>query len=269
MTLRLLCAPLILLAMLLHLLWGTIFAVLVFPLLPMPARDALVRFWSRVLLVILRIRLDARVAPDASPVVGRHGALMLANHISWADVFVITAMVPVRFVAKAEIARWPLLGRFAAGVGTVFVERGRRHAVAHVNDTVIRRLRGGQGICIFPEGTTTDGTHLLPFHANLVQAAIDAPSPVVPLALQYRRDGRPTVAPAFIGEMTLVASIWNIVSTPGLSAHLTWLPSLDSAGRTRHALGAAARDAIAATLGLPEDPPPQPGSPHVPARERQ
>ncbi len=243
--------------MLLHLLWGVIVAVLVFPLLPMPARDALVGFWSRALLRILRIRLDARVAPGASPVVGRHGALMLANHVSWADVFVITAMVPARFVAKSEIARWPLLGRFAAGVGTVFVERGRRHAVAHVNDLVVQRLRGGQAIGIFPEGTTTDGTHLLPFHANLVQAAIDAPAPVVPLALQYRQDGRPTAAAAFIGDMTLAASIWTIVSTPGLSAHLVWLPTLDSSARTRHALGREARDAIARTLNLPEDLPPQ------------
>ncbi len=257
MTPRLLLVPITCLALILHLLWGLLVAVLLFPLLPAALRDALVRVWSRIVLRILGVRLHATVAPGGAPLAAGQGALLVTNHISWLDVFVITAIVPARFVAKSEIARWPVLGRLAAAIDTVFVERGRRHAVAHVNELVVRRLRAGQAIGIFPEGTTTDGTHVLPFHANLVQAAIDAPAPVIPLALQYRQDDQPATAAAYIGDMTLVASIWIIVTTPRLSAHLCWLPALDTAGQRRHDLGRHARDAIARCLDLPQDAPPE------------
>ena len=189
-------APLALCAIFLHILWGMLVARLLFPRLPRSARDALVRFWARIALVLLGIRVQLRVEEGASPLLGRHGGLFVLNHVSWADVFVVCAVLPLRFVAKSEIAAWPVLGRFAGAVGTVFVERGRRHAVAHVNETVVQRLRQGQAIGIFPEGTTTDGTQLLRFHANLIQAALEAPAPVIPLGLQYHQDGRPCTAAA-------------------------------------------------------------------------
>jgi 1-acyl-sn-glycerol-3-phosphate acyltransferase len=243
-------APLAMLFVLVHVLWGLIVAALLFPVLPAPASDALVRFWSRILLVALGIRLELPVAPSA-PEPGT-GALLVMNHVSWADVFVLTAVVPVRFVAKAEIARWPLLGRFAAAVGTVFVERGRRHAVSDVNRVVAERLRAGQSIGIFPEGTTTDGSRVLRFHANLIQAALDAKAPVVPVALDYRQDGRASTAAAFIGEMTLVESLWRVLVTPRLTARLHWLPEIDCAGLSRQAVARGARAAVGAALGLPD-----------------
>jgi 1-acyl-sn-glycerol-3-phosphate acyltransferase len=178
--------------------------------------------------------------------------LLVINHTSWADVFVVAAVTPARFVAKAEIARWPLIGRFAAGVGTIFVERGRRHAVKRVNHMATLRLRSGQSVGIFPEGTTTDGSCLLRFHANLVQAAVDAQSPVIPLALQYLQDGNATTAAAFIGDDTLVGSMWKILVTPRLSARLYWLPTLDCPGETRQVIAQQARAAIVGVLGLPE-----------------
>jgi len=245
-------APLALTFIVLHILWGMLAAGLLFPWLPSRGRDALVRFWSRILLVALGIRLHVHRDPAAKPIAATRGALLLMNHISWVDVFVIAAVTPARFVAKAEVARWPLLGRFAASVGTVYVERGRRHAIAHVNHTVAQRLRLGQSIGIFPEGTTTDGSRLLRFHANLVQAALEAGAPVIPLGLQYRQDGQPSTAAAFIGDMNLVQSIWRIVLAPRLTAHLYWLPAVACDGLTRQAIGARAREAIGAALELPE-----------------
>jgi len=243
-------APLAMLFILVHVLWGFLVAGLLFPLLPARTCNALVQFWSRVLLVALGLRLEVHHDAGAGPIAATRGSLLVINHISWVDVFVVAALTPARFVAKAEIARWPLLGRFARAVGTVFVERGRHHAVAHVNHAVTARLRAGQSIGIFPEGTTTDGSRLLRFHANLVQAAIDAHASVIPLALQYQQDGRPTHAAAFICEMNLIESIWRILLTPRLTAQLHWLPALDCTGDNRHAVARRARAAISAALAL-------------------
>ncbi|SPE33733.1 1-acyl-sn-glycerol-3-phosphate acyltransferase [Burkholderiales bacterium] len=245
-------APLAFAFIVAHILWGMLVALVLFPLLPSGANDALVKFWSRILLVALGIRLELQRDPEAADIDATRGALLLINHVSWVDVFVVAAVTPARFVAKSEIARWPVLGRFAVAVGTVFVERGRRHAVAHVNHTVTARLRAGQSIGIFPEGTTTDGSRLLVFHANLVQAALAAPAPVIPLGLQYRQDGLPSTAAAYIGDTNLGQSLWRILLAPRLTARLHWLPAVPCEGRTRQAIAGRAREAIGAALALPE-----------------
>jgi len=247
-----LLAPVALCAIILHLAWGMLTAVLLFPLLGQDARDALVRFWSRIVLVLLGIRLQVRTDAAAGVQGPGQGALFVMNHVSWVDVFVICALVPVRFVAKSEIAGWPVLGRFAGAVGTVFVERGRRHAVAHVNAAVAARLRAGALIGIFPEGTTTDGTRLLRFHANLIQPAIDAQVPIVPLALHYHQDHQPSTAAAFIDDMTLAGSLWRILIAPRLAVRVHCLPSLAVAGHGRHELAAHAQAAIGRVLQLDE-----------------
>jgi 1-acyl-sn-glycerol-3-phosphate acyltransferase len=247
-----LIAPLVLIFLVLHITWGMLVATLLFPVLPARARDALVTFWSRIALVALGIRLELRVAPGSMPIAQSRGALLISNHTSWADVFVIAAVTPARFVAKAEISLWPVLGRFAAAVGTVFVERGRRHAVHHVNETATARLKAGQSIGIFPEGTTTDGTVLLRFHANLVQAGLHAGAPLIPLGVQYLQDGRPSMAAAYIGDMNLGQSLWRILTAPRLTAVLHWLAPLPAEGNTRQAIAAHARAEIALALGLRE-----------------
>jgi len=258
-------APFALAGIVLHLAWGAAVAGALFPVLPMRACNALVRFWSRIALVILGIDLELRIEPQSAPIAGSGGALLLANHISWADVFVIAAVTPARFVAKSEIAHWPLLGRFARMVGTVFVARNQRHAVALVNRVIAKRLRAGQTIAIFPEGTTTEGDRLLRFHANLVQPALDASAPLIPLGLQYLLDGQPTSVPAFVGDMNLAQSIWRILTTPRLRVRLHWLRTLQAqAGETRQAIGERARSAIAEALQINEvttwsDPPAKAG----------
>ena len=245
-------APLVLVFLFLHVLWGLLVGSLLFPFLSTGSRDALVKVWSRMALFALGIRLELRIAPGATPIAQSAGSLLVINHVSWADVFVVAAVTPARFVAKSEIAQWPVIGRFASGVGTIFVERGRRHAIKRVNDTAAQRLRAGQSVGIFPEGTTTDGSCLLRFHANLIQAGVDAQAPVIPLAIRYLRDGQPTDAAAFVGDDTLVGSMWKILVTPRLTARLHWLPTLDCPGQARNEIARRARADIAGALGLPE-----------------
>jgi 1-acyl-sn-glycerol-3-phosphate acyltransferase len=248
-------APLALAFVLVHIVWGIVVAGLMFPLLPARACNALVRFWSRILLVALGIRLELGPGADAEGARlarGLPGALLLMNHVSWADIFVVAAVVPARFVAKSEIGSWPLAGWLARTVNTVFIERGRRHAVAHVNRVVADRLRAGQSIGIFPEGTTTDGRQLLRFHANLVQSALLAEAPVIPVALQYWQDQAPSLAAAFIGEMTLVESMLRILIAPRLRVRLQFLAPVACQGISRQAIAEEARRAISRALALPE-----------------
>lgn len=259
---RYLLAPVRVLLLLLHVLDGIAISGLVFPWISQPRRNRIVRAWSRVLLWLAGARLhvtgvplDARLAREGI-VPGRAGRLLLANHVSWIDVFAILATLPGRFVAKAEIGRWPLLGWLVTLVGTLYIERGRRHAVASMNHRVRERLRAGESVVVFPEGTTTDGFALLPFHSNLIAPALEVGCEIWPVALRYTERGQPTRAAAFVGDMALPRSLWNILVARDLAIEVALLVPIGTnpGGHTRHELAARARAEIARHLGLPAEP---------------
>jgi 1-acyl-sn-glycerol-3-phosphate acyltransferase len=240
----------------LHVVAGLVTVLLVFPLVDLPTRNRINRAWSRALLAIC----GARLLVDGVPIPPRVrqtglepsgiGRLVLANHISWIDVFALNAATPCRFVAKAEIGRWPLLGALVTRSGTLYIERGRRHAVAAMNHKVRDHLKAGETVVVFPEGTTTDGTLLLPFHSNLAAPAIDVGAPVWPVALRYTDAGVPTDAAAFIGEMGLLTSLARILTARELAIRITVLPAIEATHHgNRHAIARAAREAIAVALG--------------------
>lgn len=268
---RALIAPLRILALLAHVLIGLAIALAIFPWQAQRRRNPTIRAWSRVLLAICGMRLRvAGVVLD--PQLARSGAidwapgrLLLANHISWIDVFAILATLPSRFVAKSEIRGWPLLGWLVTLVGTLYVERGRRHAVAAINHRVRDHLKAGESVTVFPEGTTTDGTELLPFHSNLVAPAFEVGCDVWPVALRYTERGAPSRAPAFIGDMGLVTSLWNILLARGLAVEVALLaPITTTADRNRHHVAQVAQQAIAAHLGVAMPPQRRDVSPSAP-----
>jgi 1-acyl-sn-glycerol-3-phosphate acyltransferase len=260
-----LIAPITIAAAFVHVALGVLYAALLFPWIRASWRDAAVVTWSRLLLLLIGVRIDSRglppepefpspKKPDTSGAERASlGSLLLINHTSWLDVFSIAAVVPARFVSKAEIGRWPLAGWLAIAVGTLFVERGRRHAVMRTNQAVAERLRSGQLIGVFPEGTTTDGSRLLPFHANLVQPAIELGASIRPVGLRFTQRGRFSRAAMFVGEMNLIQSLWRVVTAPYLTAELHWLPPIDPPPSTRHGAARAARAAIAQELSIPLD----------------
>jgi 1-acyl-sn-glycerol-3-phosphate acyltransferase len=245
-----LIAPISIAAALLHVLLGLSYALLLFPWIKRSWRDAAVIVWSRLLLLIIGVRLESNGSPPDREG-GSVGCLLLINHTSWLDVFSIAAVVPARFVAKAEIGRWPVFGWLAIVVGTLFVERGRRHAVVRTNQAVAERLQRGQLIGIFPEGTTTDGSRLLPFHANLVQPAIDLGAPLRPVGVRFTQSGEFSRVAMFVGEMNLMQSLWRIVTAPHLGVELHWLPAIEPPPVNRHQAARAARVAIARALNVP------------------
>ncbi len=176
--------------------------------------------------------------------------LLVANHISWLDIHVINTLVPAAFVAKDDVRSWPLIGWLCARTETIFLARGSRAAAQDARERIVAALRAGTPVAVFPEGTTTGGERLLPFHGALFQGAIDAGAPVMPLALRYLdARGRPSRAPAYDGAITLWQSLLAIARADGLTAQLRVLAPLPSADTDRRHLAAHSHRAIAYHLG--------------------
>jgi 1-acyl-sn-glycerol-3-phosphate acyltransferase len=260
---RYVVAPLRVLLLLLHILDGLAISGLIFPLLDQPRRNRIIGAWSRGLLHVCGTRL-AVVGVDLDPSLARYGVLpgatgrlVLSNHISWIDVYALLGTMPARFVAKAEIGRWPLIGWLVTLVGTLYIERGRRHAVAAMNHVVRDHLRVGETIVVFAEGTTTDGFSLLPFHSNLIAPALEVGCEIWPVALRYSECGVQTAAAGFVGEMGLITSLWNILVARDIAVEVACLPPLSATpGETRHQLAHRASIAIASHLGVVIEPHP-------------
>lgn len=224
-----------------------------------------VQFGSRILLWALGIRIARAGA-------GRSGAaLVVANHISWVDVLAIAATAPVVPVAKCEVAQWPVIGPLARRAGTVFVSRriGR-----DLPDTVARitaTLRRGHRVLLFPEGTTTCGGPPATFRRAGFQAAVDAAAPVQSVSIRYTdRQGRPTVSPVFIGDDTLLASVWRVLGAGPVLVRVRWHTPVAATEDGGHRAGNRARAAHCArsriSRALGAEPPtgdPGPGSTDV------
>jgi 1-acyl-sn-glycerol-3-phosphate acyltransferase len=171
--------------------------------------------------------------------------LLVANHISWLDILVMHAVRHCRFVAKADVRHWPLIGRLATGAGTLYIEReSRRDAMRVVHH--MAALQSGDILAVFPEGTTSDGVDLLPFHANLIQAAVAAGVPAQPVALQFieTHSGRLSLTPCYIGDDTLVASLWRTVTGDAVTAVVSFGEVQHPQGRDRRAWAQDLRAAV-------------------------
>lgn len=228
--------------MAIHLLMGVALVAAVFPLVARPTGLAVKARWSRKLLDILGIRLQVEGAP------ADHG-LLVANHISWLDIFAINAAAPSTFVSKDDVLRWPVIGWLAARVGTLFIERGSRAAAARTKERMIEALRRGDRVAVFPEGTTGFGDQVLPFHGALFQSAIDAGVAVAPALIRYQdADGHPSRATAYVGETTFQECFRSVVRASGLTVRVRFLPVLDAATTDRRHLAHHAHQAIAHEL---------------------
>ncbi|MFN0184645.1 MAG: lysophospholipid acyltransferase family protein [Aquabacterium sp.] len=175
------------------------------------------------------------------------GTLLVSNHVSWLDILAIHALCPrARFVSKAEVRHWPLLGRMVSAAETLYLERERKRDALRVVHQIAQALQAGDMVAVFPEGTTGDGRTLLPFHANLLQAAIATATPIQPLGLVYAdSDGPQTQAVAWVGEDTLAQSLWRIAGAQGLQVTVTVLPPQGSAHADRRALAEHLHDHVA------------------------
>ena len=216
-----------------------------FPGLDAAGRHARICWWSRGVLRHLGLALEVSGTPPRAG-----STLLVANHISWLDIMALHAAAPqARFVSKADVLQWPLLGWLIRNAGTLFIERERKRDAVRVVHAMADALRAGDMVAVFPEGTTGAGPELLPFHANLLQAAIATGTPVQPAALRYADAQQPfSTAVEFLGETTLLQSLWRVASARGLRVHVTLLPPQGVEHADRRALAEHLRQLIAERL---------------------
>jgi len=219
------------------------FAAITFTLIPvqwvavalkLPLRRKLPVFYHRMLCKLLRVRITVVGEPC------RDAPLLIAsNHVSWLDIPVLTALAPVVFVAKREVASWPLFGLLAKLQRSVFVERERRSRTAKTNRDIAVRLAEGDPVVLFAEETSSDGNRVLPFRSSLIGALHAtmrergaAQVHVQPLAIAYARvDGipagrqhRPLVA--WYGGMDLLPHLAGVMRRSAIDVTVAWGPAL-------------------------------------------
>lgn len=233
----------------LHLFAGWFEVGLLFPFYGKSRRRRAVGRWSARLLAVLNVMPSVRGAPPGS---AERAAVLVANHVSWLDIQLIHSVWQVRFIAKSEVRRWPLIGWLSARTGTLFIERGKNRHAVRINQSIHAAFRKGDAVGVFAEGTTTDGTELTRFHASLLQPAVDEGAMVYPVALRYLDEaGNINVNASYVGDATLMESLRMIFGERTIRAELNFLPAIDAVGKTRRELAAQTQTAIAAALNLP------------------
>jgi len=167
---------------------------------------------------------------EISGALPQHG-LIASNHLSYLDIPLLSAALPCVFVSKAEVASWPVLGRYAQWAGSVFVHRHDRADAARANVSVGDALHNGVPVVLFPEGTTTDGHHVLRFHSTMLQPAIDDGTPVTPCAIAYElEDGNPAREVCWWGDMTLLPHMWNLLGKKTIRARIAFGEPVTASG---------------------------------------
>lgn len=207
--------------------------------LPVPA--GVVRRWCRWTARAsgVRVRISGAAPPTG-------GLLLVANHVSWLDIPLLGAVRPARMLAKSDIRAWPVAGALLARSGVLFIERDRIRALPDTVARIAESLRGGAAVVAFPEGSTWCGRAQGRFRRAVFQAALDAGVPVQPVRVRYRfTEGGASTAPAYVGDDSLLASVWRVVSARGVVAEVDVRPVIGPDGHLdRRALAGAAQTAV-------------------------
>ena len=232
-----------------HFLHGMLMVATAYPRLSQPAKAVFTQRWSHQLLHILaiKVKISGQILPIYPP-----NTLIVANHVSWLDIFVLNSATVSRFVAKKELRHWPLAGFLIKNVGTLFIDRSNRRDASRVNQQMADALAQGDCIAVFPESTTSDGTGLLPFKSSLFEAARLARASVQPVSIRFTTPGgHYCAAAAYAGDTTFWQSVCLILSTRAMVVELHYLPAVSPynvALASRFELSESAREAIHAQL---------------------
>jgi len=216
----------------------------------LPRRDR-TRRWQHAQRWAVRMldALNVRVIVSGYPPQKDAAILLVANHISWLDIQALSTVSAARFVAKSEVRHWFLVGRTAQYLETFFIKRGScRDAWRTKNDLAVA-LKAGDLVAVFPEGTTTDGQRVQPFHPALFQAAIDTRVAVCPVTIRYETlAGAGNAAAVFLDGENFVKSLLRILREPLMAVELSFGKPISSRNRTRRELAALAQLMISETL---------------------
>lgn len=232
------------LRLMLHVLGALWTTTVLYPFYGEARRSHYVQRWSKKLLDICGVRVRVHHPERLSP-----KALIVSNHVSWLDIFLIHSITPCHFIAKAEMANWPIIGSLAKNTGTLFLERSRTRHLKNTLETLVKYLKARERCIFFPEGTTAKQGELLPFHPNLFEGAIHAELPIQPFAVKYvNHIGEFEDAVDFSGDISMNENVNSILFKDRIFAELILLPPIDSNGKNRRDLSEHARKAIISVL---------------------
>ncbi len=227
-----------------HALVAVFYCGAVYPFASKTARDRYVRRWSSKLLAIAGIKMQIN---HPERMVAR--SLIVANHISWLDIFLIYSRFNGHFIAKSAMANWPIIGYLGRKVGTLYLDRSSGRDLKQILGKLIDNLNAEERCIFFPEGTTAKQGEMLPFHPNLFESAIHAGLPIQPFAIRYLTpNGNYADAVDFTGDTSMAESIKRIFSADGITAELTILPVISPEGKNRRSLAEEAKTAIQSAL---------------------
>ncbi|MGJ0502854.1 MAG: lysophospholipid acyltransferase family protein [Methylocystis sp.] len=205
-----------------------------------PIQHAIQTGFCRAVCAAIGIKVEKRGAlPSNAP------RFVVANHVSWTDIIALSSLYPFVFLAKREVASWPVLGMLARLQGTVFVERGAKQDVARVNDALVDVLRAGGDLVVFPEGTSSDGAEVLPFRSahfaplETLAARGEAPT-LAPVAIAYS-DGIERIDVGWYGDMTFLPHLWRLMKRGDAQCHVIFGDPVEATGKDRKTLAAEAR----------------------------
>ena len=185
-----------------------------------------IKNWSKKLLNILKIHLE--INQDLNKLLSSKHFLIVSNHISWLDIFLINSIFPISFLSKGDVARWPFIGKLTKCADTIYIKRGNKKSLSIASNQIEKKLNEMNSIIFFPEGFATDGSKLLPFKSNFFQTAINCNVSILPLAIRYTSDGKFTSAPSYAGDISLVQSMLALIRTKNLTAYISVLPVISN-----------------------------------------
>ncbi|MGL4230418.1 MAG: lysophospholipid acyltransferase family protein [Casimicrobium sp.] len=207
-------------------------------------RRGIIERWSGELLHIAGIEVRAVGFPSG----GQRPVTLIANHVSWADIFALNSQRACHFIAKSELRAWPIAGKLLDNVGTVFINRSDRKETVRLASVVRELMQAGETVAVFPEGTTSIGHDVLKFHASLLEPVVAAEGEVWVVAIRYLSRGQRTDAAAYIDQLSLLESLKQIHAAAPVTVELQFLKAIDCKGRTRREVAAEAEALVRAAV---------------------
>ena len=232
----------------LHTIIGLIVASAILPLVNIPQKRSIIKWWCCGLLRAFHIQVRTF---GSLPPADTQGVMFVANHVSWADIHALNSLIPLRFVAKSDIQHWPIFGYLVTKANTLFIDRSKRQQAGRIVETVSDSLKAGDNLCYFPEGTTSLGTQILPFKSSVLQAAINTNTQIWPVAIKYvNTDGGINTEMAYAGETSMIDSMKMVIAQKSAVVELHFLTPIQATGNDRRTLTDAAFQVIRAKLAL-------------------